>query len=165
MPRRSSKVHLGASYQLLASYLVWDLKDLLAGGEEAEAARRRVTQLIEILDSAVRAGEPAYPAAPDERRAGAARGKRSERLASLDSDQQLLELVAVAHAGPLAATSEWAGRASSVLTSLEARDWREPSPADSEFVEAELQPFLRRLQRIDQIDSRGPGSRSGLARH
>jgi hypothetical protein len=167
MTRRSSQVHLAAAYQLLASYLVWDLRDLLeAGSLDAGAPRERVEQLIEMLDTATRATQPAYPAsAGDHSRTGTARGERTERLASLNSDQELLELISVAHDDKdLAETSSWAKEASAVLSGVRANEWEKPSSGGKEFIEEQLQPFLRRLQRIDQLDTRRPGNRAGLTR-
>jgi hypothetical protein len=167
MPRRSSQVHLAAAYQLLASYLVWDLRDLLSSGTLGIGApRERLKQLIEMLDTATRAGEPAYPAAAGARsRRGTARGERSERLASLNNDRELLELVSVAHDDKdLGETSEWAREASVILTHIRDNQWSKPDHDGEEFIEKQVQPFLGRLQRIDQIDSYRPGNRAGMTR-
>lgn len=164
MPRRDSEDHLAASYQLLASYLLGDLEDLLEGVGDDRPARRRVGQLLEILDSAVRAGEPAYPAPSGPGRSGAARAERSKRLASRDSDQELLWLVAAAHAAEPTETANWAVSVRRHLGALDSSDWSDPSEEDFEFVDKELRPFLRRLQRIDEIDGRRSGRSGGLAR-
>lgn len=164
MPRRDSEDHLAASYQLLASYLLGDLEDLLEDVGDVKSAHRRVAQLIEILESAVRAGEPAYPAPTEQSRSGMARAERSKRIASRDSDQELLWLVAAAHAAEPGETAVWACDARRHLGSLDSSGWSDPSEEDSEFLDKELRPFLRRLQRIDEIDGRRSGRLGGLAR-
>jgi hypothetical protein len=161
MAERSPQIHLAAAYQLLASYLVWDLEDLLQAGKlSAEASRGRFAQLIEMLDTATRATEFTYPA--NRAGAGTARGERTERLASLNSDRQLLELISVAHEDKdLAQTSHWAQEVSNVLKWVRANNWKSPDPDGTALIEKDVQPFLRRLQRIDQIDPRRPGAPLG----
>lgn len=161
MAQRSPQAHLAAAYQLLASYLVWDLEDLLQAGNLAEpASQGRLEQLIEMLDTATRATELTYPAKPTQ--TGTARGERTERLASLNSDRQLLELIAIAHEDKdLSETSHWAQGVSTVLKGVRKNEWQRPDPNGTQMIKNELQPFLRRLQRIDQLDPRRPGASLG----
>lgn len=161
MSQRNPQTHLAAAYQLLASYLVWDLHDLLSKGNVTkDASKGRVEQLIEMLDTATRATQLTYPA--NRVQAGAARGERTERLASLNSDRQLLELIAVAHEDKdLTATSHWAQDVSTVLKDVRRNHWKRPGDHGTQIIKDELQPFLRRLQRIDQFDLRRPGEALG----
>jgi hypothetical protein len=158
---------MAAGYQLMASYLVWDLRDLLSEGTLRKSdARARLHQLVEMLQAAQRATQPVYPAGAEQPRSGYARAERGKRLASLNQDEQLFELVAAARGdADRNSAGAWAGRAWTVLKEVEDRDWAKPSGAkERNFIETDVEPFLRRLGRIDQLDRYRPAWRPGLQR-
>jgi hypothetical protein len=167
MPSRNSQASLAAGYQLMANYLVWDIHDLLNLGQiRADDARGRMRQLLEMLQAAQRATQPVYSAEPERMSAGYAREERGRRLASLPRDEQLLKMVAVARgAGGVDETGEWARQAYTIIKSVQDHEWAKPSDPDNEsFIKDDLEPFLRRLGKIDQIEEYQPIWRSGLTR-
>jgi hypothetical protein len=168
MASRDTQASLAAGYQLMASYLVWDLRDLLSEGRLiSRDARERLRQFIEMLLAAKRAARPAYPATPAEQRSGGnARAERSKRLTSLSRDEQLFDLIIAARGDrdPERA-STWAEEAWSVLEAVQKDGWRKPADqARQRFIEDDVEDFLRRLQRIDQLDGYRPVRRQRLNR-
>jgi hypothetical protein len=167
MTRRDSGASLAAGYQLMASYLVWDLRDLVSKGSLIEPdARGRLRQFVEMLQAAQRATEPVYPAHPEQAPAGNARAERSKRLASANQDEQLFEILLAARgSGDKHEAGVWAEHAFSVLKGVEDHDWTKPADKENlRFIEQDVEPFLRRLGRIDQIDRYRPAWRPGLKR-
>lgn len=158
---------MAAGYQLMASYLVWDLRDLLDEGSLRRTdARQRLRQFVEMLQAAQRATQPVYPSRTGQSPSGNARAERGKRLASLSQDEQLFELV-VAARGDADRTDAgaWAERVWTVLKEVEDRDWAKPSSEEEQdFIENDVEPFLRRLGRIDQLDRYRPAWRPGLQR-
>jgi hypothetical protein len=167
MPPRNSQASLAAGYQLMASYLVWDLRDLLSQGEIRNSdARSRVGQLLDMLQAAQRATQPVYPAKREQTPAGYAREERGKRLANLTRDEQLLKMVAAARGeGGMDETGKWAEQAYVIVKSVEDHQWTKPDDPDNQgFIRDDLEPFLRRLGKIDQIEEYQPVWRSGLTR-
>jgi hypothetical protein len=152
----------------MANYLVWDLRDLLSDGKFSDPnGEQRLSQFREMLNAAGRAAEPAHPAGPGEpARQGGARAERTERLESLSRDEELLNLVYVAHGDEDPTTAgEWAVRAAGVLDSFETGEWNEPTETEGRrFIEEEVESFLQRLQRIDQDETYRPTKRTRLNR-
>jgi hypothetical protein len=161
------QARFAAAYQLMASYLVWDIHDLVKSGQISDpAARARLEQFTELLDHAMRATHRSYPAGreapPSE---GSARAERTKRLVSRNRDEELLKMIIAARGDEdRAAASHWTERAHEVLNEVESRGWKTPKPEERVFLEQEVEPFLRRLQRLDQLDAYRPGKRSGLTR-
>jgi hypothetical protein len=151
----------------MASYLVWDLHDLLEEGSlRGGDARERLRQFVRMLQAATRATEPVYPSRRTEgSRTGNARAERGRRLATHSRDEELFEMVLAARGdGDAKGAGGWAQRALSVLEGVEAH-WERPSDQSKlQFIENEVEPFLRRLGRIDQLDRYRPTSRPGLER-
>jgi hypothetical protein len=152
----------------MASYLVWDLRDLISEGSLRDsAARERLQQFIDMLSAATRAASPAYPATAAERRAtGNARAERTKRLASLGRDEQLLDLVVAARGDDdLRQANTWVKHAQMVLKSVADNGWAKPTEEiDQTFIHEDIEAFLRRLQRVDQLDGYRPVSRQSLNR-
>jgi hypothetical protein len=151
----------------MASYLVWDLRDLLATGKLTDRnAQERLNQLIELIDSGLRAAHLVYPA----KTAGAsAKGRvreRAERLASLNHDEELLHLILVAHGDEDQVRGQkWAEQASKVLNQVREDEWTKPkTDTEQRFIKEDVEDFLRRLQRIDQAETYRPPKRPGLTR-
>ncbi len=165
MSPRNNQVPLTAAYQLMASYLVWDLRDLLKDGKLTDSnARERLDQFIELLDSGLRAVNPAYSASGGSAK-GRARAERTKRLASLNRDEEMLRLIDVAYGEEEQPLRDWAQRTSKILTGVKENDWIKPTAkGDWKFIEADVEPFLRRLQRIDQDETFRSPKRSGLLR-
>jgi hypothetical protein len=158
---------MAAGYQLMASYLVWDLRDLLDEGSLRKAdARERLRQFVEMLQAAQRATQPVYPARTEQSPSGHARAERGKRLASLNQDEQLFELIVAARGdADRHGAGAWAERAWTVLKEVEDRNWAKPSGEEEQyFIENDVEPFLRRLGRIDQLDRYRPAWRPGLQR-
>jgi hypothetical protein len=168
MSPRNQQPPLAAAYQLMANYLVWDLRDLLSTGELSDPnASRRLNEFVEMLTAAGRAAKPAHPSGKAKPpRQGSARAEQTKRLESLSRDQELLNLVLVAHGDDdESAAANWATRAAGVLQSFETGNWEETSePEGREFIESEVESFLQRLQRIDQDDAFRPTKRTRLSR-
>lgn len=152
----------------MASYLVWDLRDLLKEGRLSSSdARERLRQFIEMLHAAKRAARPAYPASAAEgARTGNARAERSKRLSTLSRDEELLDLIIAARGDHDAdRASSWADETSTILESVQEHGWAKPSAqAELQFIENDVEGFLRRLQRIDQLDGYRPVRRQRLNR-
>lgn len=167
MASRNSQASLAAGYQLMASYLVWDLHDLLKDGSlRKRDARERLRQFVQMLQAATRATNPVYPARAENPRTGNARAERGKRLATHNHDEELFEMVVAARGdGDTQGAGSWAQRALSILEAVEAHAWERPSDREKlRFIENEVEPFLRRLGRIDQLDRYRPTSRPGLER-
>jgi hypothetical protein len=167
MASRSSQASLAAGYQLMASYLVWDLHDLLQEGSlRKRDARERLRQFVQMLQAAKRATEPVYPSRSEYPRTGNARAERGKRLATQSRDEELFEMIVAARGdGDVQGAGSWAQRALSVLEGVEAHAWERPEDRDKlRFIKNEVEPFLRRLGRIDQLDRYRPPSRPGLER-
>jgi hypothetical protein len=168
MASRDTQVSLTAAYQLMASYLVWDLRDLLAEGIlQDRDARERLKQFVDMLRSAARAATPAYPASSEERvKSGQIRATRTRRLMSLSRDEEVFDLVIAARGDddPTGA-GKWAHMASSVLGHIEEQGWNKPMDEEQQrFIKDDVEDFLRRLQRVDQLDVYRPARRSHLKR-
>lgn len=167
MASRNSQPSLAAGYQLMASYLVWDLQDLLQEGAlHKRGAQQRVRQFIQMLQAVTRAGEPARRFRSERPRAGNARAERGRSSAAHNRDEALFEMVVAARGdGDAEGAGSWAQRALSILEGLEAHSWERPTDRGNlHFIEHEVEPFLRRLGRIDQLDQYRPPSRPGLER-
>lgn len=157
---------MAAGYQLMASYLLWDLRDLLREGYlQGEDARARLRQFVEMLDAAQRATMPVYPAPRQRARSGSARAARGKRLASLGHDEQLLAMVRAARGDEDPSdVPAWVRRTHAVLQDVEG-DWKVPDDEEKQrFIVEEVEPFLHRLGQIDQLDSYRPVWRAGLIR-
>lgn len=162
MTNRDAHASLTAAYQLMASYLVWDIRDLLSFGSLRDRdARGRVHQFIDLLDSANRADFPVYPSDHKAPRSGFARAEQTKYVARSHRDEEILELVIAARGDDSSDdVSSWVERARSVLHDVEARGWAKPeAEAEQQFLEHDVEPFLRRLQRIDQLEVFRPTSR------
>jgi hypothetical protein len=168
MATRDTQASLAAAYQFMASYLVWDLRDLLKEGSLRNgAARERLGQFIEMLKASGRAAQPVYPATQAERSAtGNARAERTRRLVSLSRDEQLFDLLLAARGDAnLEDASAWAQHAREVLESVVERGWVKPDEEGQQrFIHEDIEDFLRRLQRVDQLDEYRPARRSNLKR-
>src|SRR5260221_967262 len=125
MSPRDTQASLAAGYQLMASYLVWDLRDLLDEGSLSRPdARERLHQFVEMLQAAQRAMQPVYPARAEQSRSGSARAERGKRLATLNQDEQLFEMVLAARGdGDLHDAGASPQRACIVLEAIEDRNW------------------------------------------
>jgi len=163
-----NRVPFVAAYQLMASYLVWDLRDLLAEGKLTDSsARERLNEFIVLLNSGLRAAQPSYPAQPAGTASkGRARAEGATRLASLNEDEELLHLIRVAHGDDRESQwRTWAEKASEILAKVKDEDWVKPrEKPEQQFIEEELEAFLRRLQRIDQLEVYRLPKRPGLTR-
>jgi hypothetical protein len=168
MSPRQGKPPLAAAYQLMANYLVWDLRDLLEKGELSDPnGKQRIDQLIEMLEAAGRAAEPAHPGSHSEvPRQGGARAERTKRMESLSRDQELLNLVFVARGAKSASDAgQWASHAAEVLISFERGEWSQPKEGEGRsFIANDVEAFLQRLQRIDEDDAYRPTKRNRLTR-
>jgi hypothetical protein len=159
---RDAQVATAASYQLMASYLVWDLHDLLNNRGAQSGWHRRVRDLLDLLKAADRGGRPIYPPPKNLGKSGGIRTERTKRLANLDRDEDLFDLVAVVAGksnNPSAQTLDWVGRAQGALEGMLDSNGR-IAHADRTFLDKEMEPFLRRLQRLDEFDEYRPPLRS-----
>lgn len=168
MATRDSQASVAAAYQFMASYLVWDLRDLLNEGSLRDsAARERLQQFIDMLSAATRAASPAYPAtAAEQRSTGHARAERTRRLTTLGRDEQLFDLVIAARGdNDVGQAGTWVEHARGVLKSVADHGWAKPSQEiDQAFIHEDIETFLRRLQRVDQLDGYRPLRRQSLNR-
>jgi hypothetical protein len=170
MSPRGSQASLAAGYQLMASHLVWDLHDLFEEGSLRKGdARERLRQFVQMLQGAQRATVPMYSSrseVPHTGHARDARKERGERLATHTHDEELFEMITAARGDDdRRRASNWTRRACSVLEGIESQKWTPPADAEARrFLEKEVEPFLRRLGRIDQLDRYRPVSRPGLER-
>lgn len=148
IPQTSAGVHLG-----LASQLVQDLRDMRTGvtldeGPEVDARLCRFQSFVE------NAGNAAIPVFRD--RAGAATGRltptRIQRWTSLDSDQEPFALVQMYYGGDAnpEQVKDWTDRAAKVVGQLRETDWVRLEEDEKSFLEKELEPFLERLERVDE---------------
>ncbi len=167
MTSREPQARLAAAYQLMASYLIWDLHDLLRDGKLADPdARGRVRQFNELLEHALAASKPAYPAGrPEPAAQGAARARQTSRIVSRGRDEELMNLILAARGDKdRAGASNWTQQAHEVLSAIESQGWKNPDEDERQFLEEQVDPFLRRLQRIDELEAYRPGKRPGLTR-
>jgi len=151
----------------MASYLVWDLQDLLQEGSlRQRGAQERLRQFVQMLQAATRATRPAHRPRAERPRTGNARAERNRSPAGHNRDEALFEMVMAARGdGDAESAGTWAQRALSVFEGLEAHSWERPTDCQKlHFIEHEVEPFLRRLGRIDQLDQYRPSSRPGLER-
>ncbi|HEV3070287.1 MAG TPA: hypothetical protein VGY76_02535 [Solirubrobacteraceae bacterium] len=149
-----------ASYQLMASYLVWDLHDLLNNRGAPSGWHTRIRDLLELLQAADRGGQPIYPPPKSRAKSGGIRADRTERLTSLDHDADLFDLVAVVAGksnNPKEQTVAWVRKASDAL---ERTLGGQIAGEDRTFLDQEVEPFLRRLERLDEFDEYRPPLRS-----
>ncbi|MGN6588304.1 MAG: hypothetical protein ACTHKT_12690 [Solirubrobacterales bacterium] len=164
---RNSQARFAAAYQLMASYLVWDFHDLLEQGQLSDPdAQDRLGQFIELLDHAMQALHPAYPAGrPEPAAQGAARAEQTRRLSSRNRDEELMNLIVAARGDKdRVGAGVWTENAYKVLTEVQEAGWQTPDKAHRDFIQEEVEPFLLQLQRIDEIDAYRPGKRPGLTR-
>jgi len=164
---RDTQVATAASYQLMASYLLWDLRDLLGEGRASSGWRARVGDLLELLRAADSGGRPIYPPPPDLAKTGGIRAERTRRLANLPRDEDLFDLVAVLtrKAGkPSEQILSWINSATVALERMLAGEGEVANEQDRTFLSDEVEPFLRRLQRIDEFDEYRPPLRKNLVR-
>ena len=167
MASRNSQASLAAGYQLMASYLVWDLQDLLQEGSlRKRGAQERLRQFVQMLQAATRVTGPAHRSRAERPRAGNARAEHGRSPAGHNRDEALFEMVMAARGdGDAEGAGTWAQQALSVFEGVEAPAWERPTDRQKvHFIEHEVEPFLRRLGRIDQLDRYRPPSRPGLER-
>jgi hypothetical protein len=151
----------------MASYLVGDLQDLLEEGSlRKRGAQERLRQFVEMLQAVTRATGPAHWSRTERPRAGNARAEPGRSPAGHNRDEALFEMVVAARGdGDARGAGTWAQQALSVLEGVEAHAWERPTDRQKiYFIEHEVEPFLRRLGRIDQLDRYRPPSRPGLER-
>jgi hypothetical protein len=166
MASRDAHASLTAAYQLMASYLLWDIRDLLSSGSLSNLnARGRLRQFLDLLDSANRAEYSVYSVDPKPR-SGFARAELAKRVVPSHRDEELLELVIAARGDSNHDdVGSWVVKTRSVLEDVVARGWSKPEDeAEQRFLEDDVEPFLRRLQRIDQLENFRPASRPRLNR-
>lgn len=127
---------------LLATYLKWDLRDVMAGKSIEDAtARGRVQGLRELLEAAERATTPIYGG-------DLTREERLSRLASHEEDEDSLEVVREAYVVANGMKLDYfVERGQGLLAKIEEGRWDGDS-GDRVFVEESLMPFLDRLERI-----------------
>jgi len=151
----------------MASYLVGDLQDLLQEGALRErSAQERLRQFVQMLQAATRAQGPSRRSRSERPRVGNARAERGRSSAGHNRDEALFEMVVAARGdGDAEGAGAWAQQALSAFEGLEAHAWERPTDRRKlHFIEHEVEPFLRRLGRIDQLDEYRPPSRPGLER-
>lgn len=168
MRQRESRVALAAAYQLMASHLIHDLRDLMSGREDADRAiRERVELLLDLVQAAQRGAEPVpgQPLDAPAHEAGAVR-EHGDRLANLERDEDVFDLVSRVRREDrtISQTKHWAAHAESVLAELHDGGWKALNKPQQEFVQMDLESFLRRLERLDQTDEYRPGRRDSLVR-
>ncbi len=157
---RDSQAATAASYQLMASYLVWDLRDLLERQQPKKGWQRRVHDLDVLFEAADRGGRPVYPPPNDLEKSGGLRASRARQLETLAHDDELYGLVkTVAGTATTTDTLAWAAEARQALSRVLDNDGQ-VSKSDRTFLCEQVEPFLRRLQRVDQLDEYSPPRRS-----
>jgi hypothetical protein len=147
IPQASAGVHLG-----LASQLVQDLRDMRTGvildeGPEVEA---RLSSFQRFVENASNAAIPVFRDRADA--TGRLTPTRIRRWTSLDSDQEPFALVQMYYGGDAdpKQVKDWTDRAAEVVGQLRETDWVRLEEDDKSFLEKELEPFLERLERVDE---------------
>jgi hypothetical protein len=145
----------------MASYVVWDLRDLLEEHKPKQGWQRRVEDLDLLFEAADRGAQPVYPPPSGiAGKSGSLRATRARRLETFERDDDLFELVnAIASTVTEANTVAWAKQARKALGKVLASEGR-IAKSDREFLAGEIEPFLRRLQRADQLEQYSPPRRS-----
>jgi hypothetical protein len=157
---RDSQAATAASYQLMASYLVWDLRDLLERQQPKKGWQRRVQDLEVLFEAADRGGRPLYPPPNDLEKSGGLRANRARQLETLEHDDEIYGLVkTVAGTATATDTLAWATAAREALSRVLDSDGQ-VGKSDRTFLCEQVEPFLRRLQRVDQLDEYSPPRRS-----
>jgi hypothetical protein len=152
---REGRAATAAQFQLLASQLVEDLRDLREGVSVDEPEERtRLETLRELAEGAQRGTSPAFHDRQGRARGGSLTPERSKRLAQLDQDEELYALVVTLRGGPSDPVSvrQWSTEVVLVVNGLLNKGWAALQPDQKTFVEHDLETFLERMERLDESE-------------
>lgn len=165
MSPHQSRASFAAALQILAAYVVDDLLRLrYANGAPASDARERLVKLRAVARAGKRGAMPAYPAPVDQMLNGGILPERSARLKTLDSDDDVFEMLRLVCREPSQEITVFVSRIDEVVTDLLDKGWDGLNDEERAFVEADLTSFLQRVERLDQLDEYRPSRRENSQR-
>jgi hypothetical protein len=141
-----------ATRQLLASQLVQDLRDLRGGVTVEDEERRRLHRLRALAEAAERGAKPVLNDREGSAQGGALAPSRSKQLATLDRDEELFMLVRQLRGDSAEGVEGFAEKVKELVDSVLSQSWQAVDPGLKLFAEGELEPFLKRMERLDELD-------------
>jgi hypothetical protein len=151
MKDRDARNATTATRQLLASQLVQDLRDLRAGLHAEPEERHRLTLLRELAEAAERGARPVFEDREGSAVGGSLSPGRSERLATLDQDEELFMLVRTLQGERNLDVTDFAEQVKSLVDVLLTGGWQTVEPGLQVFAQGELEAFLQRMERLDEL--------------
>jgi len=159
MKDRDARYATTATRQLLASQLVQDLRDLRTGLTAEDEERHRLQLLRSLAEAAERGAKPVLEDREGRAVGGSLSPARSRELATLDQDEELFMLVRRLRGENAAGVAEFAEQVKSLVDALLSSGWQTVAPALRLFAQGDLEPFLQRMERLDELE--GPRTHAG----
>jgi hypothetical protein len=123
--------------------------------EKGDEFEDRLKRFKTFVGQAANAAIPVFKEREGATTTGRLSPTRVKKWTSLNDDQEPLALVVAYYGGDRQPQSvkDWSDEAASVLDDLQEKNWAELSTTEREFIENRLEPFLERLERLEESES------------